>query len=74
MNDGKHIDMEKFYVCEASEVRLSPNSHSFFNIDGEIYPNDELYIKLLPGLINMLGSVEELSDEALELKKRAFEI
>lgn len=51
---GKHVDMDYFMAREATEIKLNPVSASFFNIDGEVFPNDELYIKLLPGFINLV--------------------
>ncbi|CAI2364875.1 unnamed protein product [Moneuplotes crassus] len=54
---AKHLDFEKFNGIEVSEVQISPGTRSWFNIDGEIYENDEANIKLLPSFLTMIGNV-----------------
>ena len=63
LQNGNHINMREFHVREATEVEIEPVTNSFFNIDGEIYPSDEVYVKLLPSYLRLIGNVDEVPDE-----------
>lgn len=67
MQGGRHVKMDEFSVDEASEVRLKPLTNTFINIDGEIYPNDEVHVKLLRGGLNLIGKTADV-DESLKNK------
>mmetsp|Transcript_28588 Transcript_28588/g.25302 ORF Transcript_28588/g.25302 Transcript_28588/m.25302 type:complete len:105 (+) Transcript_28588:943-1257(+) len=54
---AKHTEFPKFNGLEATEIKLSPQVDSYFNIDGEIFPNDEVQVKLLPSYLNLIGKV-----------------
>ena len=57
-NGGNHITLPNFQAAKATEVVIKPKSRSFFNVDGEIFPNDEVHIKMLPSFINMVSSLK----------------
>lgn len=61
--NGNHINMEKFDAKHAKEAIICPSTDSHYNIDGEIYDNDEAYVKSLPGFLNMMGKVHDLSKQ-----------
>ena len=67
---GKHLGMECFEAKFCQEAIICPESHSYFNIDGEIFKNDQAYLKILPGFINMMGKITPLSkDESRNLER-----
>ena len=68
LQKSEHIDMKEFSVREATEVKLSPKSNMFFNIDGEIYPWDGLHIELIPSALKLIGKPYSLTNE-LQVKK-----
>ncbi|CAI2359746.1 unnamed protein product [Moneuplotes crassus] len=58
-SSAKHLEYKMFEEFEVSELKLSPIVNSYFNIDGEIYPNDEAHVKLLPSYLNLIGKLHE---------------
>ena len=58
---GKHVNMKWFDAKLCKEAIILPQSHSYFNIDGEIYNNDQAYVKLLPKFINIMGVINPYS-------------
>ena len=54
---AKHLDFQKFNGLELTEIKISPEVTSYFIIDGEIYPNEELRVKLLPSYLNLMGTL-----------------
>lgn len=56
ISGGKHTKLKKFKAAYATEVVIEPSSHTYYNIDGEIYENDTAYVKLLPGFLNLMGT------------------
>jgi diacylglycerol kinase family enzyme len=69
MQSGSHIKMNQFKMTSATEVKISPITNSFFNIDGEIFPSGDATIKLLPSLIKLFGKVDKMTPELNEMKK-----
>lgn len=59
VNSSNNITMTPFNDREVTEVKINPQMNSCFNIDGEIYPNDEVYVRLLPSYLNLIGKVFE---------------
>jgi diacylglycerol kinase family enzyme len=49
--------MNSLKIEEADEIKLEPRTHSYFNIDGEIWPNDQVTVTNLPGYLKLLGKV-----------------
>jgi len=58
-SNASHMRFNMFNELEVTEVKLTPVVKSYFNVDGEIYKNDEVYIKLLPGYLNLIGRIQE---------------
>jgi len=42
MQNAKHMKMWSIQTKEATSVKIEPMTHSYFNIDGEIYQNDHV--------------------------------
>lgn len=53
----QHMDMKCIETKEATEVKIEPCTKSYFNIDGEIYNNDHVTVKHLPGYLRLLGTI-----------------
>ncbi|CAI2359965.1 unnamed protein product [Moneuplotes crassus] len=58
-SSARHLEFNMFEEFEVSELKLTPIVNSYFNIDGEIYSNDEAHVKLLPSYLNLIGSLHE---------------
>lgn len=58
-SNAEHLEYKMFEEFEVSELKLSPIVKSYFNLDGEIYPNDEAHIKLLPSYLNLIGKLHD---------------
>jgi len=58
-SNAKHLEFDKFNGMEVSEVQISPDTKSWFNIDGEIYENDQANVKLLPSFLTMIGGIHD---------------
>lgn len=58
---GKHIGIKNFIAKRACEAIISPSSKSYFNVDGEIYDDDEAHVVTLPGFLNLMGRVHKLT-------------
>ncbi|CAI2367115.1 unnamed protein product [Moneuplotes crassus] len=59
MIKGKHCNQKAVQTKKAMECIIKPSSDSYFNIDGEIYPNDEAHVKILPKFLNLMGKLHE---------------
>lgn len=42
---------------------IVPETDCCYNIDGEIYDNDEAHIKMLPGFLNLMGRLYEVKEQ-----------
>ena len=58
-SSANHLGYSKFQDSEVTEVKLTPMMDSYYNIDGEIYPNDEVQVKLLPSYLTLIGRVHD---------------
>lgn len=67
--NGKHINLKSFEAKHAMEAIICPTTRSYFNIDGEIYDDDEAHVKTLPGFLNLMGKTHPLSDAEKEYLK-----
>lgn len=68
--NGKHIHLNQVRADYATEVIIQPVSNSYFNIDGEIFNNDEAFIKLLPGHMNFLGHPLPMTQEQAKFSSK----
>ena len=59
VTNGKILKCKKFSGIEVTEVKIKPIVESCFNIDGEIYPQDEVHVVLMPSQLNLIGKVFE---------------
>lgn len=59
MIKGRHWNQKAVQTKKAMEWIIKPSSDCYFNIDGEIYPNDEAHVKILPKFLNLMGKLHE---------------
>lgn len=48
--------MKEYSVKEVTDIVVSPQCNTPFNIDGEIFPVDDLRIQSMPGALTLIGS------------------
>lgn len=63
VSNGKHLNLKTFNAKFATEWVIVPETDCCYNIDGEIYDNDEAHIKMLPGFLNLMGRLYEMKEE-----------
>ena len=68
---GNHLKLNSFMAKRASECIIKPETHSYFNIDGEIYDNDEAHIAIKPKFLTLIG---KLFDKTNDQQQYADEI
>lgn len=58
---GRHIKLKSFSAQKATEAIICPTTQSYFNIDGEIFEDDEAHVVSLPGFLNLMGQTHSLT-------------
>ncbi len=59
--NGKHCKLKSVDTKKISECIIKPMSDSYFNIDGEIFPNDEAHVKIMPKFIRLMGKLHDMN-------------
>lgn len=57
VSKGTQVEYEKYFHQKATELRFKNPEGSFFCSDGEPYQSSDYTVKLLPGFVNLMGTL-----------------
>ena len=58
VTEGTHLEYDKYFYIETTELKIRNPPGSYFCVDGEPHESSEYTVKFLPSALNLIGWVE----------------